>query len=124
MKRNGGDTITLNASRAGELHGGSGNDTITGGSGDDVIWGDEGNDTLTGNAGNDVLIGGLGADSLVGLAGHDLLIAGELVGTHTGKVGKVDYTGSAYDYVLLRAINDLWASTSKARGTTGAPAQR
>jgi Ca2+-binding RTX toxin-like protein len=38
--------------------------------------GGAGSDTLTGGSGRDILIGGNGADSLTGAAGDDLLIAG------------------------------------------------
>ena len=44
--------------------GGAGNDVLRGGAGDDVILGNDGNDTLDGGAGNDVLIGGNGTDVL------------------------------------------------------------
>ena len=95
------DNINLTGNVNLEAHGGYGNDTITGGAGNDVLFGDAGDDTLTGSAGNDVLVGGTGADRLVGSAGHDMLIAGELTG---------DHNGSAYDYTALRAIDDQWAA--------------
>jgi Ca2+-binding RTX toxin-like protein len=90
------DNITLTGNVNLEAHGGYGNDTITGGAGNDVLFGDEDNDTLTGSAGNDVLIGGSGSDRLVGSAGHDILIAGQL--------------GGAYDYSVLRTLSDNWAA--------------
>ena len=92
----GDDNISLIGNVNLEAHGGMGNDTITGGAGDDVIWGDQGNDTLTGSAGNDVLVGGSGSDRLVGSAGHDILIAGDLSG--------------AYAYNTLRTISENWAA--------------
>jgi Ca2+-binding RTX toxin-like protein len=79
----GDDVITVNSSISAEIHGGTGNDTITGGSGHDVIWGDEDNDTITGAAGNDVLVGGVGLDRLVGSAGNDILIAGNVTNDYT-----------------------------------------
>ena len=48
-----------------ELDGGSGNDTLTGGDGADVITGASGNDTLTGGAGLDAVDGGPGNDSVL-----------------------------------------------------------
>jgi Ca2+-binding RTX toxin-like protein len=69
----------MNGPIALEGHGGAGNDTITGGSGNDVLLGDGGNDTLTGATGHDVLVGGTGADRIVGSAGHDILIAGDVL---------------------------------------------
>ena len=95
------DNINLTGNVNLEAHGGYGNDTITGGAGNDVLFGDAGDDTLTGSAGNDVLVGGTGSDRLVGSAGHDMLIAGELTG---------DHNGSAYDYATLRAMDDQWAA--------------
>ena len=43
--------------------GGSGNDSLTGSGGDDILNGGPGNDTLTGSGGNDALSGGLGNDT-------------------------------------------------------------
>jgi len=67
------------------IAGGSGNDTMTGGSasdvlqggrGDDVIMGNGGADLLEGHAGNDALYGGDGRDTLEGDAGGDALYTG------------------------------------------------
>jgi hypothetical protein len=49
-----------------EAQGQEGNDTLIGGSGDDLLSGGTGNDDLTGNAGDDLLIGFDGNDSLTG----------------------------------------------------------
>lgn len=51
--------------------------TLTGGSGDDILIGDVGNDTLDGEIGNDLLFGGKGKDSLNGGYGTDVLVGGE-----------------------------------------------
>jgi Ca2+-binding RTX toxin-like protein len=71
----GNDTITLNeaggALPAAFLFGGSGNDTLTGGSGADMLFGQAGNDTLLGKGGNDLLFGGSGNDTLTGGDGDD-----------------------------------------------------
>jgi hypothetical protein len=65
--------------------GGSGNDTMTGGSGPDLLQGGRGNDVirgaggadgLEGGVGNDVLYGGDGRDRLYGNAGADTLYTG------------------------------------------------
>ena len=94
------DNINLTGNVNLEAHGGAGNDTITAGAGNDVIWGDAGDDTLTGSAGNDVLVGGTGSDRLVGSAGHDILIAGELTG--------------GQDYAAMRTLSDNWAGAQAA----------
>jgi hypothetical protein len=55
---------------------GDGDDSITGGSGNDVLLGESGADTLNGGDGRDLLIGGTGGDDLRGDQGDDILIAG------------------------------------------------
>lgn len=76
---NGAITLPINVA------GGSGNDTMTGGSGpdilqggrgDDVIRGSGGADELDGGVGNDLLYGGDGRDSLDGGAGADTIYTG------------------------------------------------
>ncbi|MCR9493853.1 tandem-95 repeat protein [Vibrio alginolyticus] len=47
-------------------------DTISGGSGDDILFGQGGDDKLFGGADNDILIGGLGNDILTGGEGSDI----------------------------------------------------
>lgn len=53
------------------LIGGSGNDSLYGGSANDTLEGDEGADFLSGGTGNDTLIGGTSADRILGGAGND-----------------------------------------------------
>ena len=57
------------------LFGRGGNDTISGGAGDDKIFGDEGNDVVNGDTGNDELYGGNGNDSTNGGTGDDTLVS-------------------------------------------------
>src|SRR5262249_44867052 len=63
----GNDTIAVNeangAMPAVNIFGGDGNDTITGGSGNDLLFGQAGNDIIRGGAGNDFLFGGDGNDT-------------------------------------------------------------
>ena len=63
------------------------NDTITGGSGNDLIFGGTGNNTLNGGLGDDLLVGGTGTDTLdggadldtmVGLGGNDTYIVDDV----------------------------------------------
>jgi Ca2+-binding RTX toxin-like protein len=67
--RRGNDTITLDDANGilppTDLFGGGGNDTLTGGFG---------NDRLYGEGGRDILIGNSGADSLFGGGGNDLFV--------------------------------------------------
>ena len=59
------------------INGGSGDDNLKGGNGDDIISGGGGDDFLQGKAGNDTLDGGSGDDKLHGDAGDDTLIGGQ-----------------------------------------------
>jgi Ca2+-binding RTX toxin-like protein len=76
----GNDTIRLDETNgalpAANLFGGSGNDTLIGGSGNDLLFGQSGNDTLVGGAGDDLLFGGDGNDILTGGAGSDQMFGG------------------------------------------------
>ena len=49
-----------------QMHGGPGNDTLTGFTGNDLLDGGDGNDTLDGDAGADTIIGGAGDDVVMG----------------------------------------------------------
>jgi hypothetical protein len=63
--RSGDNSITINAPTTAKLYGGSGNDSIRGGSGPTQFFGQGGNDTLTaGVGGGNVLLGGTGAERL------------------------------------------------------------
>jgi Ca2+-binding RTX toxin-like protein len=68
----GNDTIT-GTSADNVLHGGAGNDTINGGAGNDIINGGDGNDAHNGGDGDDTLIGNVGTDSFDGGDGVDTL---------------------------------------------------
>jgi Ca2+-binding RTX toxin-like protein len=56
------------------VDGGSGNDTIGGSDGPDLIAGGEGNDTLSGGGGDDRIVGDRGTDTMNGGAGDDTLV--------------------------------------------------
>jgi hemolysin type calcium-binding protein len=58
------------------LHGGSGDDTLIGGSGPDKLSGNDGNDHLYGRAGDDLILGGNGNDTIYGGPGDDILHGG------------------------------------------------
>jgi len=74
-------TLKLNSNNSVEsVLGGSGNDTLTGNTLDNVLVGNAGADRLIGGDGRDILIGGLGLDTLDGGAGDDILIAGRTTG--------------------------------------------
>ncbi len=59
------------------VHGGAGDDVITGGGGGDRLEGGDGSDSITGEAGNDSLLGGPSPDTIDGGAGSDLVDGGD-----------------------------------------------
>ncbi|QNO27499.1 hypothetical protein EEB18_000385 [Sphingopyxis sp. OPL5] len=73
------------------VHGGTGNDSITGSISNDVISGGGGNDTLEGGDGNDKLTGGAGVDIMRGGAGDDTLVIQSMSEVNSAEV----YEGGA-----------------------------
>ncbi|HEU5135250.1 MAG TPA: calcium-binding protein [Steroidobacteraceae bacterium] len=71
------DQATMQTFVGQQFVGTSGNDTINGWGGIDLIDGAEGNDTIYGMGGNDSLSGGSGNDTIRGGDGNDLLAGGE-----------------------------------------------
>ncbi len=59
-------TFDLPTTTAVEVHGGSGNDSLTGGDERDVLDGGDGSDTVDGSGGSDVVLGGAGDDTVMG----------------------------------------------------------
>ncbi len=59
-----------------DIHAGSGNDIVVGGTGNDWIFAGSGNDVAVGGAGNDRIFGGLGNDLLIGGTGRDFIHGG------------------------------------------------
>jgi Ca2+-binding RTX toxin-like protein len=112
----GNDEVTLESriTLPTELHGGAGNDKLTGGGGNDIIFGETGNDTISGGNGNDVLIGGNGYDSIKGGAGGDILIGGLGVDDLDGEDGSDILMGgfTTWDTAPtgLAAIRATWSS--------------
>jgi len=62
--------------RDGQLWIPAGQDSLSGGAGDDVVYGNQGDDLLAGGSGDDTLYGGQDADRLTGGAGDDILYGG------------------------------------------------
>jgi hypothetical protein len=71
----GNDVITDNLG-ADLLFGAAGDDNLSGGNDNDRLYGGLGNDSLSGGGGNDTLSGGGGADTLNGGSGDDVLVGG------------------------------------------------
>ncbi len=103
----------------GTIHGGDGNDHITGSWGDDVLYGDAGNDVIYsangsadviyGGDGNDTLEGGWGGQTLYGEDGDDTLIARGPYG-HSALYG-----GPGND--LYQMADDAWTTIYTVGGT-------
>jgi uncharacterized delta-60 repeat protein len=78
MAGDGNDTVRVNpnVNQSVAIFGGAGDDSLKGGSGDDILIGGDGDDLLHGQAGRDLLIGGDGQDRIVGQTDSDILVAG------------------------------------------------
>ena len=122
--RGGDDVITLSEANgalpAARLYGGAGIDTLTGGSGADLIFGGIENDTLLGRGGFDLLFGGDGNDSLTGgdaddqafgEAGNDRFI------WNPGDDTDLNEGGSGTDTVEVNGGNGAEIFTTTANGT-------
>lgn len=81
--------------KADHVIGNDGNDTISGGAGNDWLEGGNGNDSLTGGSGDDLIEGGNGDDSLSGNAGDDRLLGGS--GSDTYHYSSGDGLDTIYD---------------------------
>ncbi len=122
--QNGNDTITLNESQGAlpraNLFGGSGNDTLIGGSGADMLFGQSGNDVLLGKGGfdflfggseNDVLTGGDADDQVFGESGNDRMV------WNPGDDTDLNEGGAGIDTVEVNGGNGDEVFTVTANGT-------
>lgn len=81
---------------------------MAGGSGNDVIYGGTGDDRLKGNGGHDRLYGGNGDDRLLGGGGRDQLFGGDGNDHLDGGPGRDKLTGGAgADVFIFRANSNL-----------------
>jgi Ca2+-binding RTX toxin-like protein len=91
----GDDKITLRSGTlSNRVFAGSGQDTISGSAGVDILYGDTGNDQLSGGAGNDQLYGGNGNDVISGGVGNDRLGGGSGADQLSGRTGNDLILGS------------------------------
>jgi subtilisin-like proprotein convertase family protein len=116
----GGRSMVISADTVIEnVHGGDGNDTISGNAAGNTLHGGRGDDTLSGGAGDDELHGGLGRDTLYGGAGHDQFWidrpggGADLLGDFTGDgMGDVAWYNPATGAIDLWQLNDgRWAGS-------------
>lgn len=77
------------------IQGTIGNDVLTGGVGQDLIFGYEGNDKLQGKTSDDCLVGGPGNDNMDGGAGDDVLLGDSGEDRIAGGSGNDDIYGGA-----------------------------
>jgi VCBS repeat-containing protein len=86
----GNDSVIVDSAvtRAVELHGEAGNDTLKGGAGSDSLDGGAGDDSLVAVSGNDTLNGGAGNDILQSGSGDDVLYGGDGNDTLRGTSGR------------------------------------
>ncbi|CAB3646679.1 hypothetical protein LMG26696_02532 [Achromobacter pulmonis] len=99
-----------------------GDDTIHGGSGDDIIYGQGGNDTLYGDDGSDILYGGTGDDKLHGGDGNDMLHGGSGDDRLDGGNGSDLLIGGKGDDILTGGDgSDVFKWELGDQGTTAKP---
>ena len=117
------DPNTPEVGRADTLHYSTGNDHITGGAGDDLIYANRsaddvietgaGRDYAYGAAGQDVMAGGAGTDTLVGSSARDVLTGGDGADLLIGGAGDDNILGDR-DWV---AQGFSWTVVNQADGT-------
>ena len=133
-----GDDLLIGNDERNVLLGGLGDDTVSGGGGNDDLWGDA--STVYGSTpedGNDTLKGGGGVDMLDGCGGDDLLDGGTEADAMHGELGNdtfivdnvndrvYEWTGEGYDTVKTSVTYGLGArseveilQTTNAAGTS------
>lgn len=120
----GNDTITLNEANGAlptaKLYGGSGNDTIIGGSAADQVFGQSGNDNLQGKGGADLGFGGSGNDTLTGGDADDQVFGqngDDKMVWNPGDDTDLNEGGGDIDTVEVNGGNGLETFTTTANGT-------
>lgn len=127
----GDDVFTNSTSIPSAMYGQDGNDTLNGGSGDDVVVGGTGNDVLNGNGGNDRIVGALGNDTINGGTGNDRIFGSAGVNLIHGDAGDdVIYGGNEADTIhgdagidqifALGGDDILYSGTGGVAGSSGA----
>ena len=96
-----GNDILIAGNLSSTITGGSGNDLIFGGYGNDIIYGGTGDDTIVAGDGNDSIIGGSGDDVIYGGTGDSTISAGTGNSTISGGGGNDVLTGGGLDSWLM-----------------------
>jgi Ca2+-binding RTX toxin-like protein len=120
----GQDVITLNEANgalpAANLFGGSGNDTLTGGSGADQLFGQAGNDTHVGRGGIDMMFGGGENDTMTGGDGDDQAFGqsgGDRMIWNPGDDTDLNEGGDGVDTIAVDGGNGAEQFSTTANGT-------
>ena len=94
---NGGDGNDRMSGGSGEdeMNGGDGNDRMSGGSGDDELNGGDGDDRMGGGSGDDEMSGGAGNDRMNGGSGNDEMNGGDGDDRMSGGSGNDELNGGA-----------------------------
>jgi len=121
---NGDDTFTVAA--RGDVteplwvDGNNGNDTITGGSGNDTLIGNNGNDMILGGAGTDAVFGGNGNDNIDGGRGTDTELLGsgdDVAAWDPGEGNDIIDGGVGHDTLAFNGANGNEKFDVSANGT-------
>jgi hypothetical protein len=99
-----GNDVLIGGGGDDELDGGNGKDTLVGGAGDDALCGGNGNDVLAGGLGDDILFGEPGNDVLAGEADDDLLLGGDNNDTLDGGSGNDGLFGQLGNDTLVGGV--------------------
>ena len=101
-----GDDTVFGGGGRDVVEAGLGNDTVFGRGGNDRLLGEDGDDTLEGNAGDDVIVTGDGTDTAVGGLGNDNLLGGGGADTLEGSAGNDELFGGDGDDDLSGGTGD------------------
>lgn len=120
----GNDTLTMNEANgalpAANLYGGSGNDTLNGGSAADKLFGQSGTDVLNSRGGADFLFGGADADTLTGGDGDDQIFGqsgDDTLVWNPGDDTDLNEGGSDVDKVVVNGGNGAEQFATTANGS-------
>jgi Ca2+-binding RTX toxin-like protein len=113
------------------IFGGGGADTISGGNGTNLLVGDAGNDGITGGTGSDWLIGGAGTDTLTGGTGADYFVflattdgTDTIADFTTAQGDKINILVSAFGGGLTTGTDPTTVFGSSASNTFGSASER
>ena len=115
----GGNDVLTGGSNKDTLNGGNDNDVLNGGGEQDILLGADGNDRLNGGEGNDLLAGGAGIDAMLGGKGNDVYVIWDTGDTITELFAEGHDTVSSQiaNYILAPNVEDLTLAVGAVNGT-------